>query len=291
MNRSILSLVGIGFLAVIGLILFGGSFYTVDQGERAVILRYGKITDTAEPGLGFKLPIIDSAVAISVQGHAQQYNDFQVYSKDQQPATLVLSVNYRIPSDKVADVYANYGSTEGVIARILDRKVFEQVKNVFGQYNAVTAIQQRAKLNMEAEAAVKEAIVASHGPIIVESLQIENIDFSDAYEASVEARMLAQVEVEKIQQNAARERVTAEITVTKANAAADAVRAEAQAQADAIRVKGQAEADAIKAKSAALQQSPQLIELTKAERWNGQLPTTVLPNGTIPFIDAAPAAK
>ena len=30
-----------------------------------------------------------------------------------------------------------------------------------------------------------------------------------------------------------------------------------------------------------------LIELTKAERWDGKLPTTVLPNGTLPFIDAS----
>jgi hypothetical protein len=27
------------------------------------------------------------------------------------------------------------------------------------------------------------------------------------------------------------------------------------------------------------------VELTKAERWNGVLPTTVLPNGALPFID------
>ncbi|NWA64220.1 prohibitin family protein, partial [Pantoea sp. B9002] len=29
-----------------------------------------------------------------------------------------------------------------------------------------------------------------------------------------------------------------------------------------------------------------LVELTKAERWNGVLPTTVLPDGAVPFIDA-----
>ena len=52
-------------------------------------------------------------------------------------------------------------------------------------------------------------------------------------------------------------------------------------------MRGNAEADAIKAKTLALSSNPMLIELTKAERWDGKLPTTVLPNGTLPFIDAS----
>ena len=40
-------------------------------------------------------------------------------------------------------------------------------------------------------------------------------------------------------------------------------------------------------KTLALSSNPMLIELTKAERWDGKLPTTVLPNGTLPFIDAS----
>jgi len=266
---------------IFALIIFGGSFYTVDQGERSVLLRYGKVVGTAEPGLGFKLPLIDSAIPISVQGHAQKYDNYQVYSADQQPATLVLSVNFRIPADKVSEVYANYGGIDGLISRVLDRKVNEQVKNVFGQYNAVTAIQQRAKLNFEAEAALKKGIV---GPIIVESLQIENIDFSDTYEQSVEARMLAQVEVEKIMQNAAREKVTAQITVTKAKAAADAVLAQAEADAKSIRLKGEAEAAAIDAKGKAIRDNPQVVSLNAIDKWKGDVPTTMVPGSAIPFI-------
>jgi hypothetical protein len=45
-------------------------------------------------------------------------------------------------------------------------------------------------------------------------VQIENIDFSDAYEQAVEARMTAQVEVQKRQQQLAQEKINAEIAVT-----------------------------------------------------------------------------
>ena len=65
--------------------------------------------------------------------------------------------------------------------------------------------------------------------IIIESVQLENIEFSANYLHSIEQRMLAEVEVQKLQQNAEREKVQAQITVTQANAKANAVRAEAQA--------------------------------------------------------------
>lgn len=42
----------------------------------------------------------------------------------------------------------------------------------------------------------------------------------------------------------------------------------------------------LRAKAEALASNLQLVELTKAERWDGVLPTTMLPNNTIPFLDA-----
>lgn len=271
--------------SIAGLIMLWGSCYTVDEGERGVILRNGGIIGTAEPGLGFKLPLFDSVRRISVQTQARPYENVLTYSRDQQTAALVLSVNYRLPSDQVEAIYATYGGEEGIAARLLDRQVLEEVKNVFGQFNAVTAIQDRARLNAEVQSAVLAAV---RGPIIIESVQIENIDFSDIYENSIEQRMLAEVEVQKVTQNAAREKVQAEISVIQAQAAADARLAQATAEAEAIRLTGNAEADAIRARAAALADNPALIALVQAERWNGQLPTTMIPDSTVPFMDMRP---
>jgi regulator of protease activity HflC (stomatin/prohibitin superfamily) len=110
--------------------------------------------------------------------------------------------------------------------------------------------------------------------LIVDSVQIENIDFSDAYEQSIEQRMLAEVEVQKVQQNAQREKVQAEILVIQA-----------KAQADAVKLQGDAEAHAINARGRALRDNPALIELVQAEKWDGKLPTTMVPGQTVPFIN------
>jgi len=276
---TIATLVGIVALTVIG-----GSWYTVNEGYRGVQLRNGAVIGTSEPGLGFKLPIIESVVDISVQSQAQLYENILAYSRDQQTAGLNLSVNYRFPADQVETIYREYGGEAGVISRLLDRQVLEEVKNVFGKFNASTAIQERERLAAETQMAIQKAVV---GPIIVESVQIENIDFSDAYENSIEARMLAEVEVQKVRQNAEREKVTAEITVIQAQAEADAQLARATAEAEATRIRGDAEAAAIKAKSEALKDNAGLIALTQAERWNGALPTTMIPGSTVPFMDVA----
>ncbi len=279
------AIVGGTIAAVVGLValtVIGGSWYTVDEGYRGVALRNGAVVGTSEPGLGFKMPVIDSVVDISVQSQAQMYENVLAYSRDQQTAGLTLSVNYRLPADQVETIYREYGGEAGVVSRLLDRQVLEEVKNVFGKFNASTAIQERERLAAEVQMAIQKAVV---GPIIVESVQIENIDFSDAYENSIEARMLAEVEVQKVRQNAEREKVTAEITVIQAQAEADAQLARATAEAEATRIRGEAEASAIKAKAEALRDNAGLIALTQAERWNGQLPTTMIPGDTVPFMD------
>jgi regulator of protease activity HflC (stomatin/prohibitin superfamily) len=266
---------GIVIAVLVGLILLtvvGGSFYTVDQGERGVILRNGKVVGTAEPGLGFKLPIVDSVKEITVQTQARVYNKVAVYSRDQQSAVLQVSVNYRLPSGQVEKIYSEYGGQDGIVSRLLDRQVPEEVKNVFGRFNAVTAIQERERLSNEVQDAIQKA--TANPAIIVESIQIENIDFSDAYEQSIEQRMLAEVEVQKVQQNAQREKVQAEILVIQS-----------KAEADAKKLQGEAEAYAINARGKALRDNPGLVELVQAEKWDGKLPTTMVPGQTVPFIN------
>ena len=281
------AIVGGTFATLIGitaLTVIGGSWYTVGEGYRGVTLRNGAVVGTAEPGLGFKMPLIDSVVDISVQSNARMFENVLAYSKDQQTAALTISVNYRLPADQVEVIYAEYGGEEGVLSRLLDRQVHQAVKNVFGQYNAATAIQERARLVSDVQNTLSNQV---QGPIFIESVQIENIDFSDAYENSIEARMLAEVEVQKVRQNAEREKVTAEITVIQAQAEADAQLARATAEAEATRIRGEAEASAIKAKAEALKDNAGLIALTQAEKWNGQLPTTMIPGSTVPFMDVA----
>lgn len=270
-------------VAIAGLIIVMGSWYTIDQGERGVHLRNGAVVGSSEPGLGFKLPIFDSIKRIPVQNLTMQYDKVQAYSKDQQTAEIRVSVSFHVPPGNVVELYSEYGSIEGLTGRLIDRQVPTQVENVFGRYTAVSAVQNRVQLVQDVTKAIRDAVKC---PVVIDSVQIENIDFSDAYEKSIELRMQAEVLVQTEKQNLEKEKVNAEIAVTQARGRAESSLAEARALAEATRLKGDAEAAAIKAKAEALAQNENLVELTKAERWNGVLPTTMIPNSTVPFLSA-----
>ncbi|MEN3159178.1 SPFH domain-containing protein [Alkalimonas sp. NCh-2] len=270
-------------LGILILLFAVGSFYTVDEGERGVVIRYGSLINVAEPGLHFKLPIIDSVRKISVQEQVELYRNMEAYSNDQQPAVMNLSVRYQIDSSRVDEVYRNFGTRQALIDRQVTRIVLEEAKTVLGQFNAATSIRERGRLNLEMAQAVQQSVT---GPVIILGVQVEDVSFSAAYEESVEQRMLAEVAVERERQNLERERVEADIVRTRAAAEADRVRAQAQAEADSIRLRGNAEAEAIRERAASLANNPLLVELVKAERWDGKLPSTMLPNSTVPFIEA-----
>src|SRR6478736_8937827 len=230
MNRGI---IGAVVAVLVILMIAAGSWYTVDQTERGVKLRYGATIGTAQPGLGFKLPLIDSVEKVSVKTATYAWDKMNSYSYDQQPADLKISVTLRASPDKVGDLYAKFGRLDTAVNQVVSPVVNQQVKVVFGRYTAVKAIQERGPLN----SAIKDAIAATlkdDPMLIIESVQLENIEFSANYLHSIEQRMLAEVEVQKLQQNAEREKVQAQITVTQATA----VRAEAQANADATRLNG-----------------------------------------------------
>jgi regulator of protease activity HflC (stomatin/prohibitin superfamily) len=262
-----------------------GSWYTIDQTQRGVLLRNGALVEVVQPGLHFKWPWIETVSKIDMQTHNFTFEKVNSYSADQQPADLRISVTLHVAPDKVGEMYSRFGGDQqAAISRLITPHMNQEVKVVFGQYTAQRAITARGQLNADAAKALNEAI--AYDPIfVIEGVQIEDIEFSKDYIRSVEARMQAEVVVQQRQQELAQERIKAEIAVTQATGRANSIRAEAQAQADATTLRGNAEASAIKAKGEALAANPSLVALIQAERWNGVLPTTLVPGSTVPFLN------
>lgn len=277
-NESEISVFTIVLAAVVAIatpIALWGGWYTVDEGERAVVLRNGENIGVSGAGLHFKMPLIDGVARIPTRSRTIEWDGesaMHTYSKDQQPANLSLKLVYRIKADDVSisTVYSQFKNADGLAAATLLPTAYEKVKTVFGQFNAITAVQERDRLNNMVQDAVRAGV---SGPVTVESVQILNIDYSGAYEGAVEARMQAQVEVEKITQNLERERKQAEIKVVQATA-----------EAASIRALGDARAASLKAQGEAMSATPEITALKAIEKWDGVLPTTMPPGGTVPFI-------
>src|SRR5262245_22244267 len=144
MTRGIIAAAVAG-IVVLAIIL--GSWYTVDQTERGVLLRTGAVIGTAQPGLGFKVPILDTVEKISVKTVTYTWDKMNSYSFDQQPADLKISVTLRAAPDKVGDLYAKFGRLDAAVNQVVRPVVKQEFKGVFGRYTAVKAIQERGPLN------------------------------------------------------------------------------------------------------------------------------------------------
>lgn len=251
-----------GVAAVLAIVVLKSSWYTVDQGERGVVLRLGAVIGEADAGLGLKVPLIDRVERISVQSQNTRYADVKTYSRDQQPATLRVSMNFHVTD--VRTVYTEYKTLQNMVDRLITPQIYTWSENILGQFNAASAVQDRAKLNNELAMALRKVI---RGPVMIESVQIENIDFSGKYEEAVEARMEATVKQQQ------------------AEAEAAATRTRADASAYAVKAQGEAEASAIRARGEALRDNPGLPTLVTAEKWDGHLPTTMVPGGAVPFLN------
>jgi len=274
-------LIGLGITGVIALVLVLMTSYTIDEGERGVILRTGAVVGVAEPGWHVKIPFIDSVVDMSVRTERADYENVMSYSKDIQASSSLIQVNYHLDPSMVTSIYGELG--EEYRARVLDPAVLDETKVVWGRFTASQIVADRQRLGAEVTTAIQNA-VAPYG-IIIESVQISNIDFSDQFEKSIEDRMQAEVEVQRLEQNLRREQVQADIARTQAAGAADALRAQAEAEAYSIQVRMEAEAEGIRQRGAALRDNPLIIELTQAQTWNGQLPQTMVPGAAIPMLN------
>lgn len=203
----------------------------------------------------------------------------QAYSSDIQQATLKVTVAMRLDPVQVLKMYKTVGTDYAAIAQPL---VVKRVKEEMGQYTAAAVVAKRELLGKQ--------IFDKLGPdlltrgIVLEALQIENVDFSDTYESAVEAAAKAEAEVKTARQELEKARVETLKKVAVAEAEAQATKLAADAEAYQVRAKGLAEAEAIKARAEALNSNPSLVNLTAVEKWNGTLPSTMVPGASVPFL-------
>lgn len=256
-----------------------GSWYTVDQKDVGIVQRNGAFSSITPPGLHLKVPFIDSVIEFYVRENTRTYrkeNGMSIYSKDIQPADLIVSVNYSVQPMDVEHVYKSFGVQ--FEPRALDPMVFKSVKEVMGRYTAPEIVSKRAEVGTEIEKTIRESVKEGH--ITIHSVQIENVDFSDAYEKAIESAMKAEAAVKQTKQELERDKVEAEKNAALAKGSADAQVEKARG----MRAIADAEAYAIQKRGEALRQNPSLVEMTLAEKWDGKLPQQMVPGGAVPFI-------
>jgi membrane protease subunit HflK len=74
------NLIKLGVIGVFVLIFLFSSFFTISPEEVGVVLRFGKFSHTAEPGLNFKIPFADMVEKVPVQRQLKEEFGFRTES-------------------------------------------------------------------------------------------------------------------------------------------------------------------------------------------------------------------
>lgn len=283
----------IGAILVIAFIVVPFSFHTVNTGELAVVRHLGRITDVREAGTNFDLWFVNKYEKYDTKVQNVDITT-AAYSSDAQTMDITMTLQYQVMPDKVIDIATHYGSLEVLQSRIQSVAI-EKTKAVLSSYKAMDIIAQRAQISPAVEEAIKNAIGDEYF-VKVNTVVLSNIDFSDAFEAAVEDKMIAEqaklkadyenekkVAAAEAEAEAKLKEAQAQIEIAQAQAdaklkAAQAQKAIAEAEAEAIKVKAEAEAAANKIIAESI--TPELLEKILAENWNGELPDTYVGDGS-----------
>lgn len=246
-----------------------GWFATVQAGHVGVVERFGKVREsTLQPGFHLT-SYFEHVRPVDIRTQRHNYVT-EAFSSDIQQVGLTIAVNENISPEAAYKLYTTVGMN--YLENLLEPRLMENAKVVISKYTAESLIANREKLSSEVLVKM-QGDMAQYG-IIVTAISIENIDFTDQYEAAIEAKQVATQEKQKAQTE--QERMTMEETQQAerkriaAQAAADVQKINAEAEAYAVQVKAEAESEANKKLNASL--TSELIEYNKILKWNGALP-------------------
>lgn len=269
-----------------------GSFYTVDEGNVGIVKRFGEAVNQTNPGVNFKLPFADSVEQMDVRtrkytlilsASTTGVNPETKAKELQMPSQVTISANWSIPKKQALAVYKEYGSLEQYENKILDPKVTRSVKQVFPNYSIEEIISDREIVRNEVSVALTDAL--SGNLVTMTAVNLENVVFNGKIAAAVTKKQVAKLQLQEQRDILATQDLRAQESTNVDKAKANGIKAISIEKAAAIEREGLAEAKSIQAKAKALGDNPLLVELTKAQNWNGSYVTTLMGDNVKPLMD------
>lgn len=250
-------------LVVVGLIAFliFNPIVMVGAGKRAVVLEWGAVSERIlGEGISWVAPIKDDVKKFDVRIQKEE-QETSSSSADLQIVTSTVAINYHLIPTEVNKLWQEVGKdySDSVIAPAIE----EFTKKTTAQYTAEELITKRNEVKEVLREALRDNLRQRH--IELDDIFITNFDFSRSFNEAIEAKVTAEQSALEAQNKLEQVKFEAEQKVAQATADAEAIRI----QAEAITQQG----------------GKDYVQLQAIEKWNGVLPSQIIPNATMPFIN------
>jgi len=272
-RKLIKKVITYSIIGLIALILIFGTFYTIDAGDRGIVRTFGKISpDISQPGLHFKIPLIQHVIVYSVRtqtisfdnkagtGDNSEYSSLFASSKDLQSTQTAIVCNFHINEQDVINIYKQYGTSDTYHKNVIEPIIRDTVKAVSAQYTAEELVTKRPEVAQKAAELLSQRFSTKNA--VLDNLNIVNFEFSKEYATAIEQKAVQAQLLEKSKIELETIKVQAEQRVAQAEGEAKAI----QIQTAAIATSG----------------GQNYLTLKWIEKWNGQVSMV---NGGSSIID------
>lgn len=257
--HKIVKYVLLAIIVIFLIITFFNSFKTIPTGFVGVKTRFGQVQDTMlNEGLNLKIPFIEKIVLMDCRTQKTEYT-MEASSKDlQKISNYKIAINYNITKDTANQLYKSVGVDYKNI--IVEPAIQSVMKDSVANFTAEELITKRSEVAQFALDKLTEKF--QNSGITLTGLDILDLSFSEEFDTAVEQKQIVEQETQKAQYELEKARVENQKKIENAQADAEVMAAQnAQITDNYLKLKE--------------------IENQKAmiEKWNGQLPNTMLNDG------------
>ena len=262
-----------GIAALILIVAAILSITIIPEGHVGIIKQYGKADRQIDPGLNFRIPLIESVTKIGVR-QRKNTEELEAATFNQLAIMATVSINWTVNKNSAMELFVEYGGLDRFESEFLDPKLRSAAKAAISKYTAEQLIRNRITA---VDAIMKTVSLTLKGyPITINSPQIENIKLPDPYQEAIVAKEKAKEEAEREKHLLEQQRQKSLQLVNTAKANAESKQIEADAEAYRIRTVADAESDAVRIVAESLRVNELYADYVRAVRWNGILPSTLV---------------
>lgn len=283
MKKGLVGLIALILCAVVGgaLLLmcteripagYVGVVYNMSGGVNGETLSQGwHVVSPTKKVTTYSVGLEQSYLTSDKTGDSPDDESFNVPTADGKTVRVNLEFSYRFDPERVTDVFTRFKGQNGKTVKdtFIKPKIKAWTQEVTAKY-PVTDIfgDKRTAINAELDTYLR-AKFNEYG-IIIDTVNFTDISVDSETAAAIQKKVTAQQELELAKIEADTAQIQANKDKDVAEIAAETARIKAQGEADVKKIEADAEAEANRKIAASL--TPELVQYTQAQSWNGELP-------------------
>lgn len=274
-----------GILLAVGVVVGLLSWRTIDAGYVGVVTQFGEVQpETLKPGGTLLVPFLNDVIQVDTRVHGIPFGDdpanpFGAASIEYQDVFLKGTLNVHIDQNAAIELYQKVGLDYD--AKLVVPFFTTTIKEIVPQYKIGDILAKREEIRHLTVA--KLQLKLNPYGIIVDDVAISNIDFSPQYKAAIEAKQVAEQQVQTEKQILQQRVQQAEQVKAQAQGEADARVIQATGNAEAALIEAEAQASVNRQIAASI--TEELIQYKLVTGLSPTIKTIILPDGQSFILD------